>query len=133
MTDKPASLRSHLSSARGIGAARAGTMHWWWQRVTAIILVPLMLFLVYSLLSNVVGKDRAAVAEWMSSPLVAVAMFVGITAIFYHARLGIQVVIEDYVHGDASRTFLLIGNAIIFPTLTVIGWISVLKLHIVGI
>ena len=95
------SLRSPLGSARGLGAAKSGTHHWWMQRVTAIALLPLMLWLVYGL-ACMAGADHATVVAWLSQPLTAVGMILLLAAMFYHSQLGLQVVIEDYVHGGAE-------------------------------
>lgn len=127
------SLRTPLAKVRGLGSAKDGTSHWWWQRITALLLIPLCLWFVYSLMTNVVGGDRAMVADWFASPLVSAAMLMMLTASFYHAKLGLQVVIEDYVHQHCMKLTLLIGNVILFSSATVISWIAVIKLHIIGL
>lgn len=133
MTQKHSSLRSPLSRARNLGAAKDGVGHWWWQRITAIVMAPLMVWFVYSLLSRVMGETREGVADWFASPLVTLAALVLLSAMFFHARLGVQVIVEDYVHQPAAKYALLIGNIIGFALLTVISWIAILKLHILGI
>lgn len=91
------SLRHPLAKARGLGSAKQGLHHWWVQRLTAIALVPLILWLMVSLvtLSNAGYADALA---WVESPAVAVLLVLLIGALFYHAQLGLQVVLEDYVH-----------------------------------
>lgn len=128
MSHKSSSFRSPLSIVRGLGSAKDGTHHWWTQRVTAIILVPLTIWFVCSLMSHIVGHDLRSVKEWFKSPFVAITMIVLLTAMFQHAKLGLQVVIEDYVHCNCVKTISVIALTIIFPVLTLIGWVSVLKL-----
>ena len=127
------SLNTPLKKVRGLGSAKDGTAHWWAQRVTAVLLVPLCFWFVSSLLNHVVGKDRQAVAEWFSSPVVAICWLVLLTAAFYHAKLGMQVIIEDYVHTPCKKTALLIGNILFFSILTIVSWTAILKLHMMGI
>ena len=96
-------LQTPLAKVRHLGAAKEGANHWWWQRLTAILLVPLSLWFVGSLWSIVVGgADRDALVDWLSGPVAAVLMLLFLGATFYHLKLGLQVVIEDYVHGPAN-------------------------------
>ncbi len=92
-------FRTPLARIRGLGSAKAGTHHWWMQRVTAVALVPLSLWFVASLIS-VVSADHATVIAWLHSPLVAILCCALIVATFYHGQLGVQVVLEDYVHSE---------------------------------
>ena len=92
-------FRTPLARVRGLGSARAGTHHWWMQRLTAIALVPLSIWFVASLIS-VVSADHATVIAWLHSPLVAILCCALIVATFYHGQLGVQVVLEDYVHSE---------------------------------
>ncbi len=133
MAQKSSSIRSPLAKARHLGSAKDGVGHWWWQRITAIIMAPLMVWFVYSLLAQVMGQSREGVADWFASPLVAVASLVLLSAMFFHARLGVQVIVEDYVHQPVAKYILLIGSIIGFALLAVISWIAILKLHILGI
>ncbi len=96
------SLRTPISSARGHGSAGAGTHHFWVQRVTAVALVPLTIWFLWALLSHV-GGSRAEVLEWIGQPLVAVAFILLLVAGAYHLKLGLQVVVEDYVHGEGMK------------------------------
>ncbi len=96
------SLRSPLSQARGLGSAKEGVGHWWAQRLTAFALIPLSLWFVYSLARYPLA-DYATMVLWIKSPLVAVALVLFFAAMFYHAALGVQVVIEDYVANEALR------------------------------
>ena len=96
------SLRSPLGRVRGLGSAKTGTDHFWVQRVTAVALVPLTLWFVYALLS-LAGADYATVSAWLRSPVNAVLMLALIVATFHHMQLGLQVVIEDYIHGEGIK------------------------------
>lgn len=89
-------LRSPLGRARGLGSARSGSKHWWGQRLTAIALVPLTLWFIWSML-RLTGASQSDVADWMSSPVRMALMLALIAATFHHLQLGLQVVIEDYV------------------------------------
>jgi|ERR1051326_7127488 succinate dehydrogenase / fumarate reductase membrane anchor subunit len=95
-------LRSPLGRARGLGSAREGAKHWWAQQLTSIALVPLTLWFIWSIL-RLSGAAQADVAEWLSSPVRLSLMMALIMATFHHLRLGLQVVIEDYVHHEALK------------------------------
>lgn len=82
---------------RGLGSAKEGVAHWWAQRLTAVALVPLVLWFVVSVIL-LAGSGYGAVYHWMGSPFVSVLMILLIGAGFHHAQLGVQVIIEDYVH-----------------------------------
>jgi len=96
------SYRSPLGRARGLGSAREGTAHWWAQRLTAVALVPLTLWFVIGLV-GLIGAEYAVVEEWISAPVNATLLVLLIVATFHHAQLGLQVVIEDYVHHDGLK------------------------------
>ena len=96
------SQRTALGRVRGLGSAKDGTHHWWVQRLTSVALVPLTLWFVASVVS-LVGADHAAVAAWVASPVAAVLLILLIAVTFHHAQLGLQVVIEDYVHSEALK------------------------------
>jgi len=90
-------LRTPLKRARNIGSGKTGTGHWWWQRVTAILLALLAPWLV-GLLVSFVGADAASVHATVARPWNAIAFAAFAIAAFWHTKLGVQVVIEDYVH-----------------------------------
>ncbi len=87
-----------LGRVRGLGSAKHGAHHWWLQRLTATGNILLVLWFIFSLL-RVDISDRSAVTAWLASPLAAVPMALLVINVFWHFRLGLQVVIEDYVHG----------------------------------
>jgi succinate dehydrogenase / fumarate reductase, membrane anchor subunit len=103
------SMRTPLGRVRGLGAARSGTSHFWRQRLTAVANVPLVIAFVVILIS-LIGRNHAAVVQIIGSPPVAIVMLLFILSITYHMRLGMQVIIEDYVHHEGHRIALLIGN-----------------------
>ena len=92
-------LRSPLARVRGLGSAKEGVAHWWAQRLTAIALVPLVIWFVASVCA-MTGADYAAVHAWVGTPLVSILLVLLTIAVFHHAQLGLQVVIEDYVHSE---------------------------------
>ncbi|GGK07985.1 succinate dehydrogenase, hydrophobic membrane anchor protein [Luteimonas terricola] len=104
--------RTPLSRARGLGSAKSGTGHFWWQRVTAVVLALLVPWLVGTLVS-LVGADLGRVYEVFSRPYNAILMTLFVLALFWHAKLGIQVVIEDYVHNRTVEITLLVLNILL--------------------
>ncbi len=122
---------SRLARARGLGAAKEGVQHWWLQRVTAIALVPLLLWFTASL-AQLAGADHAAVVAWLSRPLVAVLVVLLLFATFVHLKLGLEVVIEDYVHGAFAKHAALLLTGFGCILLGAIGIFSVLKIAFQG-
>ncbi|MGH8175699.1 MAG: succinate dehydrogenase, hydrophobic membrane anchor protein [Steroidobacter sp.] len=103
------SLRSPMSRVLGLGAAKEGPGHWWSQRVTAVALVVLTLWFAAALL-RMGTVEYGAVIAWIDDPVTAVLLALLIGALVYHSQLGVQVVIEDYVHGGAKVVTLLVVN-----------------------
>ena len=101
-------LRSSLSRARGLGSAKEGVGHWWMQRVTAIALVPLGLWFVFAM-AALSGVDYAGFQAWAGELGNATLLVVFVIVLFYHAALGMQVVIEDYVSGEATKIITLLA------------------------
>lgn len=96
-----------LGRVRGLGAAHHGTGHWLQQRLTALGNVLLVGFLFVSLLRLPLG-EHGAVLRWAANPTVALALALMVVSVFWHLRLGLQVLIEDYVHGEATRLLALV-------------------------
>lgn len=122
-------MRTPLSRVRGLGSAKKGTHHFWMQRVTALSNIPLTLFLVGALVVHA-GADYATMTAFLSNPLVGVVMLLLIGSATYHMKLGLQVVIEDYIHGEASKLLALIANQFFALTVAVACTLAVLKLVI---
>ena len=120
-------MRSPLSRARGLGSAKTGTGHWWAQRLTALALIPLVIWFVVSMII-VTGADHAAAVEFISSPINAVLLILLIVATFHHGQLGLQVVIEDYIHTKWLEVGLIIavkGAAIFLGVASVYAVIAI--------
>jgi succinate dehydrogenase / fumarate reductase, membrane anchor subunit len=124
-------MRSPLGRVLGLGSAKEGVEHWWRQRTTALLLVPLVLWFVIGVIGRV-GAGRAAVVAWMHNPMAAVFMTLLIATTFYHAALGLQVVIEDYVHGEGTKLAVLVVMRLLCILFVLRGVLAVLKLAFVG-
>ena len=127
MSRKSNSVRSPLARVRGLGAARHGVGDWWMQRVTAVALVPLTLWLVASVVS-LAGADYRTVANWMGSPVTAVLLIALLLAAFRHAQLGLRVVIEDYIHHEGVKIASILAVNAVFALLAIASILSILKL-----
>ena len=100
-------LRTPLSRARGLGSAKEGVHHFWAQRVTAVALIPLVAWFAISLIM-MSGADYGVVRAWIGSPVVMVLLVLTIVIGLHHGQLGMQVVIEDYVHNDGMKLALIV-------------------------
>jgi len=125
------SLRTPLSEVKGLGSAKEGTSHFWTQRLTALALIPLVLWLCFSI-ASLPGMDYVSVREWLSSPFTAIVMILLLITGFYHAKLGLQMVIEDYVGNHATRTVAIIAVTMLSAVLAVTGIFSVLRIAFAG-
>ena len=121
------SLRSDLGRVRGLGTAKEGTSHWWAQRLTAVALVPLTLWFVWSVI-KLVGVDQLGFKSWLNDDANLVLMILFVGSLFYHMQLGIQVVIEDYVHGELKKVTSLVLNLFLALFLGVSSIVALLKL-----
>ena len=101
-------LRSPLNRARGLGSAKSGVHHFWMQRLTAVALIPLVIWFAVSLVM-LSGADYGMARSWLSSPFVMVLLILTICIGLYHGQLGIQVVIEDYVHHEGVKLALIVA------------------------
>jgi succinate dehydrogenase / fumarate reductase membrane anchor subunit len=115
------SLRSPLGRVLGTGSAKDGTGQWWAERMSALALIPLTLWFFFSLLSLPV-RDYASVRAWLALPLNGFLAVVLVAVLTYHSYLGTNVVIEDYVHGNAMKLFSLLLLRFIY---TLVGGASV--------
>ncbi|MFQ6004617.1 MAG: succinate dehydrogenase, hydrophobic membrane anchor protein [Woeseia sp.] len=121
------SLRTPLGRVLGLGSAKEGTGHWWAQRITAAALVVLGLWFVVSVL---VQEDLQfeTISEWAGKPLNSILLVVTVATLAYHSKLGVQVVIEDYVHGAAIKVFSLVANYFVHVLLGAASLFAVLKI-----
>lgn len=124
------SLRSPLGRVRGLGSAKEGVGHWIGQRISSVGLLFLGLWFVAAVISNV-GADYATFTAWLSNPGNATLMILTIGVGFWHSAQGLQVVIEDYVHG-AARAPSLIAIKLVHFALAAFGIMSVLKVALGG-
>jgi succinate dehydrogenase / fumarate reductase membrane anchor subunit len=109
-------LIAPLGRARGLGSAKRGLGPWWAQRVTAVALLPLSLWFVWSVV-RLAGADQGQVIHWLSRPASAILMALLVIALFYHLSLGAQVIVEDYIHRELPKiTALLLINGLIVLT-----------------
>jgi len=107
--NSPPPHHTPLGHVRGLGTARSGTGHFWWQRVTAVANVPLVIAFVVIVVS-LLGRNHAATVQIIGSPMVAIILLLFVASVTYHMRLGMQVIIEDYVHGELTKLVLLLAN-----------------------
>lgn len=122
-------MRPPVARAAGLGSARAGVGHWWLERVTAIALVPLMLWFAASLIM-LSGSDYARFIAWLQSPLVALLMISLLISLFSHLALGLRVVIEDYVHSGMKFVLLVMVRFACF-VLCIAGVLATLRVTLI--
>ena len=120
------SLRSDLGRVRGLGSAKEGTSHWWAQRWTAVALLPLSFWFVWSAI-NLVGVDHIGFKNWLNENANLVLMILFVGSLFYHMQLGLQVVIEDYVHGEKKKVTSLVLNLFVALFFGVSSIVALLK------
>lgn len=116
-----------LKKAKGLGSAHDGVEHWLGQRVTAIAMVPLVLWLVWSIV-GLQGASYAQFTGWLAQPINAVLMILTLVSVFYHAKLGTQVIVEDYISCKCTQKAVLIGLKLGIFALGVACIFSVLKI-----
>ena len=119
-------MRSPLRRAAGLGSAKTGVEQWWRERLSAIALVPLTLWLVASLIA-LRTNDYTVVIAWLKTPFATLMMVLLVTALFYHTALGLQVIVEDYVHTAAKISTLIVVRLACFA-LAVVGILAALHI-----
>ncbi len=125
------SLRSPLGAALGHGSAKDGTHHWWDQRITSLLLVPLGIWFVVSLL-RLPDFAHVTVAAWAAQPLNGILLLAFALTTLWHSALGTQVIVEDYVHGRVILVVTLLGLRIAHLLLAVAAGWAILRLSFWG-
>jgi succinate dehydrogenase / fumarate reductase membrane anchor subunit len=125
------SIRTPLSRARGLGSAKTGTEHWWLQRVTAIANIPLILFMIGFVVAHL-GKSRAELVSSVHHPLIAIMLALAFLSVLWHMRLGMQVIIEDYVHTPALKLTVLLFNTFFTSILGVAALYAIVTMALGG-
>jgi succinate dehydrogenase / fumarate reductase membrane anchor subunit len=120
-------IRTPLARVRGRGAARSGTDHFWRQRLTAVANIPLTIAAVLIIIL-LLGRNQAAVAQILGSPLVAIVMLLFIISTTTHMRIGMQVIIEDYVHDESVKLALVMANTFFAIGVALAAAYGILKL-----
>jgi succinate dehydrogenase / fumarate reductase membrane anchor subunit len=121
------SMRTPLKTARSLGSAKEGADHFWKQRVTGVANVFLGLFLVW-LIASLAGADHAAVKAKLANPLIALALLALVVSGTVHMRLGMQTIIEDYVHGEGAKIVCLMLNTFFSGFIALATTFAVLKI-----
>jgi succinate dehydrogenase / fumarate reductase, membrane anchor subunit len=128
MSESPAKhIRTPLGRVLGLGAARSGTGHFWLQRLTAVANIPLTIAAILIIIL-LLGRNQAAAAQILGAPLVAVIMLLFIVSVSTHMRIGMQVVIEDYVHDDIAKLVLIMANTFYAVAVALVSAYGILKL-----
>jgi len=120
-------LRTPLNKVRLYGSARSGTEHFWHQRLTAIANIPLTIFLLW-LVVPLSGASHAEVVASIKHPLIAFGLIAVIVSFTWHMRLGLQVVIEDYVHSDGRKLLLVVINNLSCSMIALMSIFAILKI-----
>lgn len=121
------STQTPLARVQGLGTARSGTVHFWRQRVSAVALIPLSIWFVHAALV-LVGADREAVIAFLHRPVNAIAMTLFVIATLHHSVLGLQVVVEDYVHTEGWKIALLMSNQLLAWILGAVSLFALAKI-----
>ena len=121
------SFLTEYKRVAGLGSAKSGTEHFIHQRLTAIALIPLTVLFLYTFV-GALGSGHAAVIETYSHPVPALIAIMFIWAVFSHLRLGLQVVIEDYVPNHRTQQRLLIANALIWRGVAIVGLFAIARI-----
>jgi succinate dehydrogenase / fumarate reductase membrane anchor subunit len=119
--------KTPLGQVRGLGSAKSGTEHWWVQRMTALAGIPLMIFLVIFIIAHL-GDTRAELVASLQNPLVAIALALTFITQLWHMRLGLQVVIEDYIHAPTNKFLALLFNTAFTVIMAAAALYAILKM-----
>jgi succinate dehydrogenase / fumarate reductase membrane anchor subunit len=124
-------MRTPLKNVRSLGSAKEGADHFWLQRMTGAANLLLAAFVI-GLAINLVGADHATVARTLAHPLIALSLILFLVSAAIHMRIGMQVIIEDYVHGEGTKIVLLMLNTFFAIAVAAAGAFSILKLSFGG-
>ncbi len=124
-------METPLRRVRHYGSAHEGTTHFWRQRLTAMANIPLVIA-SFILIVSLIGKPHADVVAALSSPFAAALLLLLFASITIHMRLGMQVVIEDYIHGEGARIAALVANTFFAVVIAVLAGVAILKLALGG-
>ena len=127
MTDNVRHIRTPLARVLGHGAARSGTGHFWRQRLTAVANIPLTIAAIIIMIT-LLGRNQSAVAQILGSPLVAIIMLLFVLSVTMHMRIGMQVIIEDYVHDESAKLTLIMANTFFAVAVALASAFGILKL-----
>lgn len=123
------SLRHPLAKVKGLGASGDGSHHWWLQRLSALALVPLSVWFLFAIVGHI-DDDYQSIVNWISHPCVAVLLILYLGFMLFHGQLGIQVVLEDYVHTESVKFCLLMISKAIFLVAGVASIFAILKVSL---
>jgi len=123
----PSHMRTPMRRVRGLGAARSGTGHFWYQRLTSVAGIPLTIALVLIVIA-LIGRSHAAVVQILGSPLIAILMLLFIINTAYHMWIGMQEIILDYVHDEKWKLISLMSNTFFVVVVAFAGCYAILKL-----
>ena len=124
-------METPLARVRGLGSARTGAHHWWLERLTSASTLLLFVWLLVSLL-RLPALDYGTVTEWLSSPVNAVIMLLLVISTFWHVKLGMQVIVEDYVHEDGNKLALIILLNFAVVAAAALAAFAILKIAFAG-
>ncbi|MGL5446396.1 MAG: succinate dehydrogenase, hydrophobic membrane anchor protein [Rhabdaerophilum sp.] len=131
MQNHPTSIRTPAAKVRGLGSARSGTGHFWLTRVTAVANIPLTVAVV--IIALMLAKaDYAAARALVANPLVAITLIAFLVSVFVHMRLGMQVIIEDYVHAEGTKIALLMLNTFFTVLMGLAAIYAILRIGFAG-
>ena len=124
-------LRGYSQKLRALVFTKGGVAHWWAQRITAVLLLPLLIWLVVNIL-YLFSADIQVVSEWIGSPVNAILLTLFTLVLFHHAQLGLQVVIEDYIHTFWLRSFAIVSVKLSLAILCILCLGSIIKIVLLG-